>query len=135
MNKELLVKEVSFKTSRSGGAGGQHVNKVESRVSLFWDLNKSDAFDRTEKAQLIHSLSHRLNKEGILQLDVSTDRSQFKNKELALSRFFELLSEALKTRKKRVATKIPRTHVLNRLDRKKKQALKKQWRGKPNPFQ
>lgn len=128
--RELLHKEVRFKTSRSGGAGGQHVNKVETRVSLIWDLERSTLFATDHKNRLRSKLKHRLNKDGILQLDVSDDRSQLKNKETAIDRFLDLLTDALKEDKKRIATKVPKSKILDRLDRKKKNALKKQQRRK-----
>ena len=128
MDKEIIVKELSYKTSRSGGAGGQHVNKVESKVTLVWDVEQSAALSPLEKTRIRERLANRLQKEGLLQMDSSTERSQIKNKELVTLRFFRLLDAALEPDKPRIPTKTPRSQVFNRLDRKKKQAQKKQSR-------
>ncbi len=128
---EALKKELIFKTSRSSGAGGQHVNKVETRVTLIWDVAASALFSPSQKEILGHVLSSRVNAEGHIQLDVSETRSQLTNKKLAVDKLVTLLTEALQPVRKRVKTKIPRAKVLARLDRKKKQSVKKserRWR-------
>lgn len=130
MDRELLRRELKFKTSRSGGAGGQHVNKVESKVGLIWNVDESEIFTQDEKARIRQKLSGRLNKDGLLQMEASTERSQVKNKEIVTTRFFDMLYQALKKDKKRIATKIPKAQILDRLDRKKKQSQKKQNRRK-----
>mgnify|MGYP003579265074 CR=1 FL=1 len=131
VNKELLIQELSFKTSRSGGKGGQNVNKVSSKVMLNWDIANSQAFDAEQKDLIAERLSNRISKEGLLQLDSSIDRSQLKNKELVTERFFNLIEDALKVDAKRIPTKTPKSVILDRLDRKKKQSSKKanrQWK-------
>ncbi|MFD1165423.1 alternative ribosome rescue aminoacyl-tRNA hydrolase ArfB [Sphingobacterium daejeonense] len=131
VNKELLIQELSFKTSRSGGKGGQNVNKVSSKVMLNWDVANSQAFDAEQKDLIAERLSNRISKEGLLQLDSSIDRSQLKNKELVTERFFNLIEDALKVDAKRIPTKTPKSVILDRLDRKKKQSSKKanrQWK-------
>ncbi|HLT88700.1 MAG TPA: alternative ribosome rescue aminoacyl-tRNA hydrolase ArfB [Sphingobacterium sp.] len=130
MNNELLQKELTYRTSRSGGAGGQHVNKVESKVTLVWNINESEALTDDEKTRVRQKLANRLNKDNLLQMEASTERSQTKNKEIVTTRFFDLLHQALKKEKKRVTTKIPKSQILDRLDRKKKQSQKKQNRRK-----
>ncbi len=131
VNKELLIQELSFKTSRSGGKGGQNVNKVSSKVMLNWDVANSQAFDAEQKDLIAERLSNRISKEGLLQLDSSIDRSQLKNKELVTERFFNLIEDVLKVDAKRIPTKTPKSVILDRLDRKKKQSSKKanrQWK-------
>lgn len=122
MNITGLIGELTFKFSRSGGAGGQHVNKVSSKVTLQWDVERSAVFSAEEKALLVDKLSNRINKEGILQLESDTDRSQVRNKEIAIDRFLHLVKDALVPSKPRKKTKIPYSSVLKRLDRKKQQS-------------
>ncbi len=83
-----------------------------------------------EKIRVRQKLANRLNKDGLLQMEASTERSQVKNKEIVTVRFFNLLHQTLKLEKKRIATKTPKSQVLDRLDRKKKQSQKKQNRKK-----
>jgi len=131
VNRELLIQELSFKTSRSGGKGGQNVNKVSSKVMLNWDIERSEVFDDEQKALISERLANRISKEGLLQLDSSIDRSQLKNKELVIDRFLNLINDALKVDAKRIPTKTPKSVILSRLDRKKKQSSKKanrQWK-------
>ncbi len=131
INLEALKKEVVFKTSRSGGAGGQNVNKVETKVTLLWDVINSKIFSSVQKDIIQFKLAHRIYADGLLQLDVSKSRSQLANKEIAVERLFDLLVKALMPTKKRIPTKIPRAKVLARLDRKTKQSDKKssrRWR-------
>lgn len=130
MDNESLKKELTYRTSRSGGAGGQHVNKVESKVTLVWNINESEILTEEEKIRVRQKLTNRLNKDGLLQMEASTERSQTKNKEIVTARLFDLVQQALKKDKKRVATKIPKSQILDRLDRKKKQSQKKQYRRK-----
>lgn len=133
-NSEDLMTELSFKTARSGGKGGQHVNKVSSKVLLIWDLQNSNVFDEEEKALLKDRLFNRLTKHDMLQLESSEDRSQLRNKEIVIERFLNLINESLIPDKPRIPTKIPKRIVLERLDRKKKLASKKsdrQWKYKP----
>lgn len=122
---DSLLKEITFKTSRSGGKGGQHVNKVSSKVLLIWNVPNSNVFTDEEKKLLMNRLATRLTKEGNLLLESDTDRSQLKNKELVIKRWIDLITDSLIPDKPRIATKIPKSIVLVRLDRKKKLAAKK----------
>lgn len=125
INKELLIKELTFKFTRSGGAGGQHVNKVSSKVLLQWPVLESMCLNEDQKTLITDVLSNRINKEAIFQLECDTDRSQLKNKEIAIERFLHIVNTALTPMKSRKKTKIPYRKVLDRLDRKAKQAEKK----------
>ena len=125
INNELLIRELVFKFTRSGGAGGQHVNKVSSKVLLQWPVLASNCLDEDEKKIIMDTLSNRINKEGIFQLECDTDRSQLKNKEIAIQRFLLIIKTTLIPIKARKKTKIPYRMVLNRLDRKAKQSEKK----------
>lgn len=131
MNKEALVAELNFKFTRSGGAGGQHVNKVSSKVLLQWDVNASQIFEEEEKAKILYVLANRINKEGLLQLECDTDRSQLRNKEIVIERFQRLLTDALTPVKARKKTKIPYSKIVDRLDRKRLRSRLKQSRSKP----
>lgn len=125
INKEDLVKEFGFRTSRSGGKGGQNVNKVSSKVELFWNVQQSDIFNQDEKDRISLKLANRINKEGFLQIVSDEDRSQLNNKENAIHRMFNLLIVSLKVDKPRKATQPGKAATAKRLDSKRKQALKK----------
>lgn len=122
---EALLPFVQFQTSRSGGSGGQHVNKVETKVTLLFDVAAATLFSADEKEQLRRRLSSRLQRDGLLQVISQQTRSQFQNKEIALQKLVELLSNALKVEKPRKATKPSKAAMQRRLDTKRKQALRK----------
>lgn len=132
MNKAGLLQELNLKAVRSSGAGGQHVNKVSTKVELAFDVFNSNALSSIEKERIRHKLGHRLTKDNILMLQADATRSQLKNKELVIKRFLELLENALKIPKKRRKTKPSKSSVEKRLRKKKKNALKKANRGRPN---
>lgn len=131
MNKELLLSELTFKASRSSGAGGQHVNKTNTRIELFWSLDNSLSFSEEEKTRLREKLQNRLTKEQILILSSGQSRSQLKNKEHVIKRFFELLETALVRPKVRKKSKPSRASKLKRLQSKKQLSEKKANRRKP----
>lgn len=132
MNKETIIKELSFKAVRSGGAGGQHVNKVSSKVELIFDLQNSSEFSDDEKTLLFKNLQSKLTKENVLLLNCDESRSQHKNKELVIERFFTIIEKGLKVPKKRKATKPTKSSIQKRIDKKKNVAIKKVLRQKPN---
>jgi len=132
MNKTLLVSELQFKAVRSSGAGGQHVNKVSSKVELSFEINKTNALTTFEKERILEKLSNKINKENILILQCDESRSQHKNKDLVIKRFLELLESALLIPKKRRTTKPKKSAIEKRLKSKKRAALKKVNRRKPD---
>jgi ribosome-associated protein len=131
MNKETIYKELHFKAVRSSGAGGQHVNKVSSKVELYFDLASSEAFTEKEKQLLLKNLSNRINKEGVIKIYSSESRSQHTNKEKVVKRLFKMVEKGLIVPKKRRPTKISRAQKIKRLDNKTKHATKKILRKKP----
>lgn len=131
-NEDILLKELTFKAIRSSGSGGQHVNKVATKVELIFDLEASLAFSEIQKQLLKLKLQNRINKEGVFVLQCGDTRSQYKNKALVIERFLELIKNALVVPKKRVPTKIPKSVIKKRLKSKRKLAEKKASRKKPN---
>ena len=131
MDAERLLKELTFKATRSGGAGGQHVNKVSSKVILTFELLSSTVLDEDEKEVLLKNLKSRLTKDNILLLNCSESRSQHKNKEIVIDRFLEIISEGLKVKKVRKKSKLSKANIKRRLEKKSRHALKKANRRKP----
>ncbi|WP_370407564.1 alternative ribosome rescue aminoacyl-tRNA hydrolase ArfB [Tenacibaculum dicentrarchi] len=132
MNIPELIKELHFKATRSSGAGGQHVNKVSSKIELSFDVAKSNQLSENQKEILCTKLASRLTKEQILILFSDETRSQHRNKELVIKRFLALIKDGLKRPKIRRATKPSRNSVLRKHENKKRQKLKKSLRKKPN---
>ena len=132
MDKESIYNELNFKAVRSSGAGGQHVNKVSSKVELSFDVVNSVSFSQEEKELLSKNLSSRLTKNGILILTAQESRSQHINKEKVIKRFFELIEKSLIVPKKRKPTKMSKAQKQKRLDNKQKQSVKKNLRKKPD---
>jgi ribosome-associated protein len=128
--KAELQKEISYKTSRSGGAGGQNVNKVSSKVELLFSITASALFTDEEKQLLTEKLQNRLNKDGYVQVICDEERSQYLNKEKATERLIVLLTKALHKPKVRKPTKVSKAAKAARLDSKKIQSVKKEGRGK-----
>jgi ribosome-associated protein len=131
-DKHALTLELNYKAIRSSGAGGQHVNKVSSKIELTFNIQESLVFDEAQKARLLNKLSSKFTKEGLLIMQCDETRSQHKNKELVTKRFFALLESGLHTPKKRIPTKTPRAAVKKRLKTKRNLSEKKTNRQKPD---
>ena len=125
---KIPLTELQFRTSRSGGHGGQNVNKLETRVELLFDVVHSSCISDQLRQRLLSNLSSRLDSSGILRIVAQDSRSQWKNKQLAIGRLTTLLKSALKVRKKRVSTKPTKTARENRLRIKKARGETKRLR-------
>jgi ribosome-associated protein len=131
---DLLEKELVFSTSRSSGPGGQHVNKTNTKVELRFAIENSNALNESMKIILLSKLRNRINNEGELIIVVQEERSQIRNKEIAIQKFFELLDKAFTPIKKRRSTRPTKSSKLKRLKQKKEQAETKN-RRKPPEFE
>ena len=131
IDEEAIIKELTFKAIRSSGSGGQHVNKVSSKVELQFNLDESIVLDGEQKLLLQKKLKNRITKDRILILQCDESRSQHKNKEIVIQRFLELLKESLVKLKKRKKTKIPKSVIKKRLKTKRAQSDKKANRKPP----
>ncbi|MGE8434522.1 alternative ribosome rescue aminoacyl-tRNA hydrolase ArfB [Chryseobacterium joostei] len=121
-------KELSFKTSRSSGAGGQNVNKVETAVTVLWKVEASVFFNDDEKTLIQDKLKNRINADGWLFLTFSESRTQLMNKNKAIEKIIDLVDKSLFIPKKRTATKPSKRQKQKRLDTKKKLSDKKENR-------
>jgi ribosome-associated protein len=122
--------EFEFVTSRSGGAGGQHVNKVSSKVELRFHVDNSALLSAEEKEIVKGKLANKISNEGYLQIVSQAERSQLQNKELAIKKFYQLLEKSLTPVKRRKATKPTKASVQARIQGKKKLSGKKTDRSK-----
>lgn len=130
-NFENILNEVQFSTALSGGSGGQHVNKTETKVNLSWKIDESQFFNQDEKERISRKLQNRINNNGELRLSSSETRSQHQNKKILIQRFQNILENALAKPKKRKTTVIPKKAKLKRLKNKAKKSEKKALRQKP----
>jgi len=130
INGSLCIpeRELRFSASRSGGPGGQHVNKVNSRVTLRFDVQESPSLDAPQRRRLAARLSTRINKDGELVMHCGRHRSQAANRAELIERFAALLRDALARRRRRVATRPTRGSVRQRLDAKRRRGRLKSGR-------
>lgn len=126
--REEILRSVIFKTSRSGGKGGQNVNKVSSKVELIFNVDAYAYFSDEEKTLLKEKLANRLDTEGLLHIVSQEDRSQLLNKEKTIAKLIDLLRRSLIVQKKRKPTKIPKGVIEKRLKNKASTAEKKRNR-------
>ena len=128
----IPLSELSFTFSRSSGRGGQHVNKVNSRVTLWFDVQGSQSLTAEQKELIFRRLAGRINRQGMLRIDAERRRSQGANREDAVSRFTSLLRGALHVNRTRRRTKPTRAAKQRRLQAKKHRSLLKKQRGRKN---
>lgn len=129
---ESLIKECELKAVKASGSGGQHVNKVSTKIELQFNVQDSMLLTEDQKVRLLSVLKSRLTNQGILILQCSDTRSQLQNKERVIKRFKELILKSLEVPKKRKPTKTPKSIIKKRLDNKKRNAEKKTNRKKPD---
>lgn len=123
--------EFTFKTSRSSGAGGQNVNKVNTKVELRFNINTSQLLTDEEKGLLLEKLSRKLSLEGELIIVSQQERTQYKNKQQCIEKFYKILAQSLKKPKKRKQTSPSKESVEKRIAGKRQTSEKKLLRKKP----
>ena len=131
MQQEQILTELQFKAIRSSGPGGQHANKVSSKVELSFHIDSSAGLTERQKKRALLKLGNKISKEGNLILQCDESRSQHKNKELVTKRFLKLLEKSLMVPKVRKKSRPTRSSIEKRLKSKKLASLKKTNRGKP----
>ena len=130
----LPAAELGWRFSRSGGPGGQHVNKTASRVELRWNPDTSEALSEATRERLMARLASRLDADGSLRIVSAEHRSQHRNRAAAASRLSELLVDALRPRKRRVPTRPSRASKRRRLDAKRRRGETKRQRKPPRDW-
>jgi ribosome-associated protein len=135
VNEQLAIPlaELTYKATRSGGPGGQHVNTSATRVELEFDVVSSPSLSDAQRARISERLANRIDGSGILRLASSEHRSQHQNRESVTARLAMLLADALKERKRRKKTRVPRAAKEARLKAKKKRGETKRGRSPVKP--
>lgn len=131
INEQLQIPlaELRFRFSGSSGPGGQHVNKTATKATLLFNVRHSPSLTEAQRQRILEKLAKRIDKEGVLRVEVQTFRSQRRNRDTAVTKFRLLLARALKTPKKRKKTRPSQAAKEKRLAAKKKQSEKKRRRG------
>ena len=128
MDFQIPDAELSFRATRSGGPGGQHVNQTSTRVEVRWQITTSPSLTETQRERLLEKLSSRIDSRGFIRVVAEERRSQLRNREAAVTRLNELVRAALKTPKPRKKTKPPAAANRKRLDEKRQRSIRKQQR-------
>jgi ribosome-associated protein len=131
-NISIRDDELVFKASRSGGPGGQNVNKVNTRITLFFDVANCESFSDVQKKRILSRLATRAGKNGLVRVVSQKFRTQNANRRAAVERLQQLLADALKTRAVRKKTRVPYAAKQRRLEQKRRRSLLKQQRAKRN---
>ncbi len=130
---DIPMSELTFRATRSGGPGGQHVNTSATRVELTWDVKASPSLSDAQRARILKRLSNRIDASGVLRLVAGRTRSQHRNREEAAARFADMIAKALRRPKKRKKTRPPRRSKEKRLRQKKRRGELKKLRGRVDP--
>ncbi len=132
-NTSIPEEELAFKTSRSGGPGGQNVNKLNTRVTVLFDVTDSPSLSDEQKQRIRQALPNRIDRQGVLRVVSQKYRSQEANRQAAVERLRQLLREALTPTPIRRKTKVPAGARERRLRQKKRRSALKQWRTRAEP--
>lgn len=127
----MLFHELEFTASRSSGPGGQNVNKVNSKISVKFDVVQSQILSEEEKAIILKNLSRHLTKDGIIMISSQDKRSQLENKQIVIEKLDRMMARAFEKKKARKPTKVSKSAIQKRITSKKIHAEKKKWRQKP----